>query len=306
MKRLIAGLAAGAALCGLAVSAVPADASGTHAGSGSAAAEAAAAASLSKHAPKKVDILKVSGLTATDFENVALIYKTESQEGDDQYALELKFAKAAAALGSANAMLWMGEMYQGEHIGVTGRRAVQIAIRWWNLAAEAGMPRGWANIGLLYMHNTVPGGGDNFAGIPLDNTVAFSYMLKASDAGDSKAPRYLGLMYQDGTGVGQDDAKAAQYFELASDRGDSTGRLYYADYLLAGTGVDQDVEGAIALYKALVDDEAHDIATAAYTLGEIYEQGVYVPADTATALSYYEIALANGNTDAQAAIDRLS
>jgi len=254
------------------------------------------------------DILSVSGLTGADFENAASYYKSQSEHGHDMYALEYKFALAASELGSREAKLWIGEMYQGGHVsGVTGDAAVQTAVEWWNKAADAGQPRGYTNIGLLYLHTSIPGGGDNFGSFPVDYDKALEYLVKATDAGDMKAPRNLGLMYAKGQGpVKQDDAKAAEYFEKAAKLNDSTGIMYFADYLLAGKGVAQNTAEALSLYQKIVDTKGHDIANCAYRLGVIYEEGKYVPADKAKALNYYQTAADNGSADGKTALQRLN
>jgi TPR repeat protein len=234
-----------------------------------------------------------SGITASDLTAAARYFKSTSESGDaDEYELEYKFAKAAAELGDAEAMLYMGEMYQGEKISEAEEGDnVETAIEWWEKTAENGNGRGYTNIGLLYMHETVPGGGDDFGDIEYDPETAVEYFTKGAEMDDAKAYRYLGLAYQDGVGVEQSDEKAFENFKAAADLNDSTGKLYEADYLLDGIGTDQDVSAAIELYQELVDDNAHDKATAAYKLGTIYQEGTYVTADSEKAKSYYQIAL---------------
>ena len=150
--------------------------------------------------------------------------------------------------GAKNAMLWMGEMYQGKKNRKRPQQGdpVKTALDWWNKAAENGEARG------LYQHRTSCTCMLLFQGAEASsepsNTArktAMTYYQKASDAGDFKAARYMGLSYQDGVGVEKDEAKAYEYFSLAAQRGDSTGTVYAADYLLEGRGIAQDVEKAI-------------------------------------------------------------
>ena len=255
------------------------------------------------------DVLTDAGLTMEDLQDAGLYYKTISENGEaDEYEREYRFAKAAASLGSSEAMLWLGELYQGGKVEAASEveDPVQTAIEWWTMAYENGQPRGYANIGLLYQHESIPGGGDDYGDIPLDYEKAFEYFLAATDAGDTKAPRYVGMCYRDGTGVEADLEKAVEYFKLASDLGDSTGKVYYADMLLAGEGTEQNVEEAMALYQDIVDTNGHDIALCAYKLGQIYDEGVYVEADAEKAAEYYQIAADNGSEDAQAALDAMN
>ncbi|MGF0071828.1 tetratricopeptide repeat protein [Streptococcus orisratti] len=234
-----------------------------------------------------------SNITTEDLTKAALYFKNTSEQTDtNEYDLEYKFAKAAAELGNADAMLYMGEMYQGSKISQAAKGDnVQSAIEWWEKAAENGQPRGYTNIGLLYMHESIPGGGEDFGDIEYNAKTAIKYYRKAAKMDDFKAYRYLGLAYQDGVGVTQNDEKAYENFKKAADLGDSTGQLYQADYLLEGKGTTQDVTTAISLYQDLIDNGAHDKATAAYQLGVIYQEGAYTTADIEKAKSYYQLAL---------------
>lgn len=239
------------------------------------------------------DVIEAAGITVQDLEDVGNYYKTISEAGTaNEYEKEFKFASAAAALGSCEAMLWLGEMYQGYKIEAANEvDAIETAIDWWTQAGENGQPRGYTNIGLLYMHSSIPGGGDAYGDIEYDPETALEYYMKGSDLGDFKAPRYIGLCYQDGVGTEVDEAKAFEYFSLAAERGDSTATVYCADYLLEGRGVEQDIEKALSMYQEIVDTNGHDITTCAYDLGKIYEEGVYVEADADKAAEYYQIVL---------------
>ena len=141
------------------------------------------------------------------------------------------------------------------------------------------------------MHQTIPGGGDDFGNISYEPETAVSYYEKAAALNDFKAYRYLGLAYQDGIGLTQSDEQAYEHFKKAAELGDSTGKLYQADYLLAGKGTAQNIEAAMSLYQNLIDSDAHDKAAAAYKLGTMYQQGTGVTADTEKARFYYQIAL---------------
>ncbi len=261
------------------------------------------------------DVIEAAGITVDDLEAVALYYKNISESGEaDEFESEYRFALAAAELGSGEAMLWLGELYQGMKVeaALEEEDPVAVAVEWWTKAGENGQPRGYANIGLLYSHDSVPGGGDAYGDIEYDEDKAFEYYLMSSDAGDSKAPRYVGLCYQDGVGVEADEEKALEYFKLAADRNDSTGIVYYADYLLEGRGCEQDVDAALALYQNIVDTNGHDIVLCALKLGDIYNEGEYVEADPEKAAEYYEIVLENAAEDsdyaqeAQAALDEIN
>lgn len=254
-----------------------------------------------------VDVLQVSGLTASDMEDAGKYYKHASEHGDNQYILEYKFTLAAALLGSPNAMLWMGEMYQGGHVpGVSKQDAVKEAFKWWEKAYQQGQPRGYTNIGLMYLHTDIPGGGNNFSTIPVDYDKAVAYLEKATAKNDMKAPRNLGLLYFYGKGkILKDELKALGYFKKAMELGDSTGTVYYADALLSGHLISKDVNKAISLYQSIIDTNGHDAGLCGFKLGKIYETGEYVPKDLNKAKFYYLIAVKNNNTEAGRALSRL-
>lgn len=255
----------------------------------------------------QVDILHASGLTVSDMEKAGLYYKNASEHGDDQYAMEYKFTLAAALLGSPDAMLWMGEMYQGGHVpGVSKENAVEEAFKWWEKAYKAGQPRGYTNMGLMYLHTDIPGGGNNFATIPVDFDKAVAYLEKATAKNDMKAPRALGLLYFNGKGKFQkDEVKALSYFKIAMDRGDSTGTVYYADALLSGKLVPQDVNKAMSLYQSIIDSKGHDAGLCGYKMGKIYEDGKYVSKNLDKAKGYYKVGAEHHNSDAEQALSKL-
>ncbi len=234
--------------------------------------------------------------------------------GLDKDESQLKFLKAAALLGYGDAAFSLGESYHSGNAYDADQYddLVTEAVNWWEMAGANGSPRGWDDIGLLYLHQSVPGGGDDYGDIPYDEDIAFDYFQRATDAGDAKAPRHLAECYENGWGCEPDDAKAFESYVIASERNDSTATVEVADRYLEGRGVDQDVETAMAMYQKIVDDVDHDVVTCAYKLGEIYENGEYVDADNAKAAEYYQISLDNANegspdyTKAEEALARVS
>jgi uncharacterized protein len=232
-------------------------------------------------------------ITADDLLQAAGHYKHESEHGNDMYAQEYKFALASATLGNKEAMLWVGEIAQGEHIsGLTGKAAVEKAIEYWQLAAENGQPRGLTDIGLLYLHQEIPGGGKNFAGIEQDYEQAISYLNRATEQGDFKAPRYLGFLYLEGKGsIGKDTYKATEYFKKAAELGDSTGKLYYANALISGVGIQQNISDAIKIYDSVVKNNEHDAVECANKLAGIYASDQYNLKNIEKSNNYKQIAI---------------
>lgn len=261
------------------------------------------------------DVLSDYAITVDDLEFVANIFKQVNEGNDphltggDWYDIELRLAKAAAVLGSGDAALWVGEIYQAGHVeGIEENEAVETAIEWWQLAIENGQPRGWVNIGLLYAHGSVPGGGRLHGDIELDYAKALEYYLIAYELGDTKAPRYIALIYHNGQGTDVDNAEAAKFFQLAVDEGDSTAFWYLADYYANGLGVEQDYDKAIELYTVVANGEKTSppgVKQSRHALGQIYEEGLGVEPDLEQAIYWYEFAAEAGYEDSIAALERL-
>lgn len=239
------------------------------------------------------DVLTDAGITVQDLEEVITHYKTLAEAGDaEAYETEFKFLKAAAELGSSQAMIYLGELYQGGFIedAKIVEDPIATAFYWWNLAARNGQSRAWSNMGLVYEHKAVPGGGSAYGSIPYNPSMAYYYYKLGCDEGDTKSARYVALCYQNGVGVPQSYEKAREYFKLAVDR--QSAYSYYAEYLLKGIGGEQDVDGALALYQKVVDENGHDALSCALILGDIYKNGVYVEKDAEKAAGYYELVIA--------------
>lgn len=100
-----------------------------------------------------------------------------------------------------------------------------------------------------------------------DYAAALPYFVQAEQAGQMKAPRYLGLMYLNGEGVAKDPSAAFAHFKEAAARGDITGQ---------------------------------------YWLGYCYENGVGTAKDMSQALEWYRKSAARGDHVSQPAIDALA
>lgn len=254
-------------------------------------------------------------ISAEDVQFIANIFKqmnegndTGLREGEDYYPIELKLAKLGADMGSGELALWVGEIYQGGHVeGLTEAEAVNEAFAWWERAVELGQPRGLTNIGLLYAHNNVPGGGANFGGIEQDDATALEYLIQACDAGDTKAPRYIAQFYENGRGSEQDYSEALKYYLIAAGLGDITANGSVGGYYLEGKGTDVDYEKALEYLTAAASSEkvVPGVAQARYLLATMYEHGLGVDADVETAIQWYQSSADAGYEDAAAALARL-
>lgn len=249
-------------------------------------------------------------LSGDDILAIANVFKQTNEgndpglEGNDWYGTELKLARLAADMGVGEAALWVGEIYQGGHVdGVNESEAVRTAMEWWEKAVKLGQPRGWTDIGLLYAHKNIPGGGALFGDIKEDTDKSLEYLQKADEAGDTKAPRYLAQVYE----AAEDYKNAAVYYKKAADLGDITANYSLGALYEEGKGVDQDYTEAVKWYTAAAQSEkvVPGVAEARYALGCLYEKGLGVDQDLETAKTWYQSAADAGNKDAAAALERL-
>ncbi len=58
--------------------------------------------------------------------------------------------------------------------------------------------------------------------MPVDYAAARHWLEKAAAAGDGKAPRYIGLMYENGWRIPVDYQQVAHLYQQGAERGDST------------------------------------------------------------------------------------
>ena len=254
-------------------------------------------------------------ITSEDVEFIANIFKQINEgndpglaDGEDYYKQELELAKLGAALGNGELALWVGEIYQGGHVaGISEDEAIETAIKWWNKATELGQPRGLTDIGLLYAHKSVPGGGENFGSIEQDDTVALDYFTQACEAGDTKAPRYLAQFYEAGRGSEVNYEKALEYYLIAADLNDITALGSVGAYYLEGKGCEADYEKALEyLTKAATSEKVvPGVADARYNLGKMYEEGLGVEKDIDQAIEWYTSAAQEGSEEAKEALENL-
>lgn len=90
-----------------------------------------------------------------------------------------------------------------------------------------------------------------------DYAQALPYFVQAEQAGQMKAPRYLGLMYLNGDGVAKDPSAAFGYFQKAAARGDITGQYWLGYCYEHGVGTAKDMNQAIEWYRKSAERGDH-------------------------------------------------
>lgn len=115
---------------------------------------------------------------------------------------------------------------------------------------------------------------DDAAGLAAFRNGAFAEAYQAwsaaAQAGDARAARFLGVMYDTGEGVRQDPVEALQWYRRAADLGDRVGMFNVAVSCDAGTAGRQDKAEAAQWYARAA---ARHHGRAEYNLALMYEAG---------------------------------
>ncbi len=135
-----------------------------------------------------------------------------------------------------------------------------------------------------------------------DYTVALSSYRKAVELGNDLALHALGLMYEEGTGVGKDPGRARFYYELAAEKNSAPAMVNLGMQYERGAGVGADPAKAYEYYKR-AGDLGH--ARAINNLGQFNERGLVVPQNAAQARVLYEKSAALGDEVAMINLARL-
>lgn len=148
----------------------------------------------------------------------------------------------------------------------------------------------------------------NGDGVAQDYDAAMQRFLAADEAGNKKAARYVGLLYEQGLGVEQDYAQAASWYEKGISAGDLTSGYYLGLLYEQGLGVDQDYEKAAEYFASVAASEnksATGLVDAGYELARLYEQGLGAEQDVEHAIALYQEAVEYGHEAASEALERL-
>ena len=148
----------------------------------------------------------------------------------------------------------------------------------------------------------------NGDGAAQDYDAAMQRFLAADEAGNKKAARYVGLLYEQGLGVEQDYVQAAFWYEKGVSAGDLTSGYYLGLLYKQGLGVEQDYKKAAEYFTSIAASEnksATGVIDAGYELAQLYEQGLGVEQDVDRAIALYQEAAEYGHEAASTALERL-
>lgn len=144
-----------------------------------------------------------------------------------------------------------------------------------------------------------------------DYTKAAQLFQNAWQGGDMKAPRYLGIMAQEGLGVKVNYAQALSHYTKAANAGDLTAAARIGWLYEQGLGVKQNNAEALKWYlqAAVTPAESskniHPRVLALSRLGYFYEKGLAVAQDLNQAKTWYALAAQDNDATAIAALKHL-
>ncbi len=138
---------------------------------------------------------------------------------------------------------------------------------------------------------------DNGEGVGQDYAEAIRWYRIAAELGYSYAHFNIGLLYEKGLGVEKSDAEAVKWYRNAAELGLSKGQFYLGYAYDHGEGVEKNDAEAAKWYRAAAD-QGH--AKAQTNLGLMYEKGRGVQRNYAEAARWYRAAADQGYARGQA------
>ncbi|MDR1936238.1 MAG: sel1 repeat family protein [Candidatus Accumulibacter sp.] len=128
---------------------------------------------------------------------------------------------------------------------------------------------------------------------------AFESYKKAASLGDSTACVQLGIMYENGEGVGRDMGEAVKWYEQALDRGSAAGAQRLVNLFYSGIDIKIDANKLMTYYARLAETgDSHGY----YMLGILSSGGQGMKGDSRKAVELYRKAVSMGNSMAMNAL----
>ncbi len=114
----------------------------------------------------------------------------------------------------------------------------------------------------------------------------------AHEKGDWRAQVNMGILYEEGTFVGQDERKALEYYLMAAENGSTGAMNNIGNFYLHGKGVAKDYDKAFEWYQKAADLSGN--AAAECSLGMCYQYGYGTKIDYEKARCFYELSARQG------------
>ena len=201
--------------------------------------------------------------------------------------ITLSFAclQRAIQLGSQEALSFVGSY--GAGLIDQKQAPVEVAVKWYRIAAEQGNVDAQINMGNAYSRGQ---------GVEQDDAKAMAWYLKAAEQGAPRAQWFLGNRYRSGQSVEQDLGKALEWYGKAAEQGYAPAQRNLGHMYRDGQGVERDYGKAFEWYvKAAEQGDVY----AQINMGGMYRDGRGVGQDYAKACEWYAKAAEQGYAPAQ-------
>lgn len=200
-------------------------------------------------------------------------------------ALSFECLQRAILLGGQEALSFVGSY--GAGLVDQKQAPVEVAVKWYRIAAEQGNADAQINLGNAYTKG---------ASVEQDDAKAVEWYMKAAEQGAARAQWLLGNRYRRGRGIEQDVAKAFEWYSKAAERGFAPAQRNLGHLYRDGLGVERDYRKAFELYvKAAEQGDVY----AQLNLGNLYQSGRGVRRDYGKAFEWYGKAAEKGFPPAQ-------
>lgn len=124
-----------------------------------------------------------------------------------------------------------------------------------------------------------------------DHATAYKEFLPIAESGNKKAQLLLGLMYDNGLGIGRDYKQAAQWYSRAAEQGQPRAQFNLGLMYESGEGINADKAMALSWIRKSAEQ---GYAEAQDKLGHIYEDGHYVAQDFVHSHLWFSLAASDG------------
>ncbi len=206
--------------------------------------------------------------------------KASSGDGRESFADLLERAQS----GSADDWLHLAKAYEE---GKGTARSVKRAVKWYRMAAEAGLPEAQAGLARIYVTGR-DGQRNRQEGV--------RWYRESAGRGYPEAQFALGMLYELGVAVSPDMQEAVNWYRTAAENGHAMAQNRLGKLYDEGQGVPVDDQQAAAWYLRAAEQGNSD---AQFNLALMYENGEGVQADRDEALRWLKLSAASGNASAR-------
>lgn len=140
-------------------------------------------------------------------------------------------------------------------------------------------------------------------GVEVDFIRAAYWFQQSAAAGVANAAYNLGVMYQQGLGVGPDVNMALKWYMEAAQLGHPEAQYNLGVAYAEGQGLEPNMQRAVSFFEQASDQ---GVSPAAFNLGLIYENGLLGRPDENKAAEWYKQAALMGHDEARAAWERMT